>query len=249
MQNPDRVAAARAAIERHAAQAIVMDDGFQHRRLARDLDIVLVDALEPFGFDHVFPRGTLREPLAGFARAEVIVLSRADLVDAWSERRAIAERVRRSRGRCRSGSKRSHQPLRLRGPDGGEAPLDLLAGRRVAAFCGIGNPPAFAETLKRLGYDLVGLRAFADHHPYSADDLKSLSAWADRRASDAGLDGEGPGQNRAGLARRPAAVGGGDWFGDFDGRGPADGATRSARRVRALIRAMPDSAVPRCKPA
>ena len=60
----------------------MLDDGFQHRRIARDLDIVLLDALEPFGFGHVFPRGTLREPVEGLRRADVVVLSRADLLDA-----------------------------------------------------------------------------------------------------------------------------------------------------------------------
>ncbi len=65
VQNPDRVAAARDAIERHGCQLILLDDGFQHRRLGRDLDIVLLDASAPFGFEHVFPRGMLREPLAG----------------------------------------------------------------------------------------------------------------------------------------------------------------------------------------
>ncbi|MGA2798702.1 MAG: tetraacyldisaccharide 4'-kinase, partial [Thermoguttaceae bacterium] len=75
LQNPDRAAAAKIAIEELETQLIVMDDGFQHRRLARDLDIVLLDALEPFGFEHVFPCGTLREPLTGLRRADVVILS------------------------------------------------------------------------------------------------------------------------------------------------------------------------------
>ena len=80
VQDPDRVAAARRAIDEFHCRLILLDDGFQHRRIARDLDIVLLDALEPLGFGHVFPRGTLREPLEGLARADVVVLSRADLV-------------------------------------------------------------------------------------------------------------------------------------------------------------------------
>ncbi len=75
LQNPDRVAAAREAAESLGCRAIVLDDGFQHRRIARDLDIVLLDATEPFGFGHVFPRGTLREPIEGLRRAGVVVLS------------------------------------------------------------------------------------------------------------------------------------------------------------------------------
>src|SRR5207253_4833637 len=80
------------AIQNFNPQVLLLDDGFQHRRLARDLDIVLLDALEPFGFDHVFPRGTLREPLSGLRRAAVICLSRADAASA-AQRDAIRERV------------------------------------------------------------------------------------------------------------------------------------------------------------
>ncbi len=93
LENPDRVAAAREAVATLGCQAILLDDGFQHRRIARDLDIVLLDALAPFGFGHVFPRGTLREPLAGLRRADAVVLSRADLLDS-SEREEIWQTVR-----------------------------------------------------------------------------------------------------------------------------------------------------------
>ncbi|HWC89722.1 MAG TPA: tetraacyldisaccharide 4'-kinase, partial [Pirellulales bacterium] len=94
LQNPDRASAAHLAVEEFDCQAIVLDDGFQHRRLARDLDIVLLDACEPFGFGHVFPRGTLREPVCGLRRAHVVVLSRADMADA-AQRAAIRQRVLR----------------------------------------------------------------------------------------------------------------------------------------------------------
>ena len=92
VQDPDRVAAARRAIREFACQVLVLDDAFQHRRIGRNLDIVLLDALEPFGFEHVFPRGTLREPVEGLARADVVALSRADLLTA-QQRKAIRDRV------------------------------------------------------------------------------------------------------------------------------------------------------------
>ena len=92
VQNPDRVAGAERAIAEFGSRAIVLDDGFQHRRLDRNMDIVLLDALEPFGFEHVFPRGTLREPLSGLQRADVVCLSRADIVMP-AERAAIRSRV------------------------------------------------------------------------------------------------------------------------------------------------------------
>jgi tetraacyldisaccharide 4'-kinase len=176
VQNPDRVAAAETAVRDHGAQCIVMDDGFQHRRLARDLDIVLVDALEPFGLGHLFPRGTLREPLAALGRANVVVLSRADMVDD-EQRAAIRRRIETHAPRA-AWVEAIHQPLRLFAWDRTGPPLESLAGQRVAGFCGIGNPPAFAETLKRLGCQLVGLRTFADHWAYQAADLSSLVDWA-----------------------------------------------------------------------
>ena len=81
LQNPDRVAAARQAIRQFQCRAIILDDAFQHRRIGRDLDIVLLDAFEPLGFGHVFPRGTLREPLEGLRRADLVALSRADVLE------------------------------------------------------------------------------------------------------------------------------------------------------------------------
>ncbi len=94
VQNPNRVEAARMAVEEFACQAIVLDDAFQHRQIARDLDIVLLDALEPFGFEHVFPRGTLREPLVGLCRADIVVLTRADMI---SEQQRVAIKTRVAR--------------------------------------------------------------------------------------------------------------------------------------------------------
>ena len=80
LQGADRVRSARVAVEELESQIVVLDDGFQHRRLHRDLDIVLLDALDPFGRHRLFPRGLLREPVASLRRADVVVLSRADLV-------------------------------------------------------------------------------------------------------------------------------------------------------------------------
>lgn len=176
VQNVDRVAAARVAVDGHQAQVILLDDGFQHRRLARDLDIVLLDATDPFGFEHVFPRGTLREPLCGIARADVVVLSRADMLDEPG-REAIRKRV----ARLAPGAiwcEVEHRPARLVNSNGNRVDPGMLAGKRVAAFCGIGNPAGFRHTLDSLGCNVVGWRVFPDHHDYSRDDVSSLSEWA-----------------------------------------------------------------------
>jgi tetraacyldisaccharide 4'-kinase len=176
VQNPDRVAAARQAIAALGAQLIVLDDGFQHRRLGRDLDIVLLDALEPFGFGHVFPRGWLREPVEGLRRADVVVLSRADLVDA-AGRAALWQTIREHAPQA-IGAEVIHAPRRLISAAGAEMPLDAVRGQPVAAFCGIGNPAGFRHTLETCGCRLLGFRAFSDHHRYTPAELDQMSDWA-----------------------------------------------------------------------
>jgi tetraacyldisaccharide 4'-kinase len=176
VQNADRVAASKMAIEEFETQVIVLDDGYQHRRLARDLDIVLLDAADPFGLGRVFPRGMLREPLAGLKRSDVIVLSRADMVD--SARRAeIHATVKRYNADAEWAEVR-HAPQRLLSSTGDETSLDTLRGQRVAAFCGIGNPEGFRHTLAECGMDVAGFRSFGDHHSYTREDVESLRAWA-----------------------------------------------------------------------
>lgn len=170
----DRVAAAAVAVS-HGAGAIVLDDGFQHRRIARDLDIVTIDATDPFGCGHLFPRGMLREPLGGLARAQAVVLTRADAVEPDRRREILAALAASCRHRGpQVWAQAAHAPHRLRTQAGRELPLDAVRGRRVAAFCGIGNPAAFRHTLERLGADVVEFRAYPDHHAYTADDVAVL---------------------------------------------------------------------------
>jgi len=172
VQDRDRAAAARRAIEKFDPSVILLDDGFQHRRLARDLDIVLLDALEPFGFEHLVPRGTLREPLAGLARADVVCLSRADAIDA-SARQAIRERVKRIAPRA-AWCEVVHAASRLVNSSGQSQPLEYLAGKRVAAFCAIGNPAGYRHTLAATGCEVVYSREFADHYTFTATDLADI---------------------------------------------------------------------------
>lgn len=183
LQNPERRLAAREAIDRFGAQLILLDDAFQHRRLARDLDIVLVDALDPFGCEHVFPRGMLREPLTGFARAHVIALSRADAVDALTRKR-IRDRI----GQYNASAlwlELSHAPRALRSAGGMQMPLEKLAHQRLLAFCGIGNPAGFRHALESCGYSVVAFREFPDHHHYGAADLEELARLAETSGAEA----------------------------------------------------------------
>lgn len=184
LANRDRVAAAAAAMTT-GAEAIVLDDGFQHRRLARDLDIVAVDATDPFGCGRLFPRGLLREPLAGLVRADAVVLTRAALVD-QPRRQEIRDTLARvCQGRLPEvWAEAMHKPVGLRTATGEMLPLDRLRTTPTAAFSGIGNPAAFGESLHRLQADPLGLRAFPDHHRYTPSEVAELATWARRLGAE-----------------------------------------------------------------
>lgn len=183
LQDADRVLAARMAIEEFECQLVLLDDGFQHRRLARDLDIVLLDALEPWGYGHVFPRGALREPVESLSRAHVVVLSRRDLVGP-DERAKVRAQVARLAPQA-AWVEVSHRPQSLRDSEGREMPLDRLRGERVAAFCGIGNPQGFRGTLEQCGYEVAGFEALADHHRYTREDVSRLGGWGQQLGAKA----------------------------------------------------------------
>jgi tetraacyldisaccharide 4'-kinase len=175
----DRYAAGMLAIERFGADAIVLDDGFQHVQLARDLDILLLDASHPFGNGRVFPRGELRERPSAVARADAIVLTRWEAAAAPS--RLIPSLSRLTLPLFCS----QHRPLDLRVlSDGHILPLTSLKGRRLVAFCGIGTPRHFRLTLQRLGAEIVAFVAFPDHHPYRPSDIEHLIGIATQHGAD-----------------------------------------------------------------
>lgn len=173
-QDPDRVAAANSLTIAERVDAIVMDDGFQHRRLHRDLDIVLIDATNPFGYGYLLPRGLLREPLASLQRADVVIITRANLVRAQvlaEIERAIIDAAPQLVDHI------LHvvfQPTSLRNPDGTRMSLSDTMTRPVYLMAGIGNPDAFRITAVRAGIRVVGTSWFPDHHHYSSDDLNQV---------------------------------------------------------------------------
>lgn len=178
IQDPDRVKAAKIAVEELESQVIVLDDGLQHRRLHRDLEIVVIDATCPFGYDALLPRGMLREPLSSIRRADIAILSRCDVVDP-AQRAAIRRRYLQLNQRL-AWFESAHRARRLIGFQGRERiekPLDALQGKRVAAFCGIGNPQAFATTIRQCQADLVGFKPLSDHAAYDQPVMDDLVRW------------------------------------------------------------------------
>ncbi|MDR2117735.1 MAG: tetraacyldisaccharide 4'-kinase [Planctomycetaceae bacterium] len=170
--NRNRIVAAREFFDSQNVDLLILDDAFQHRRIARNLDIVLLDALEPFGYEHIFPRGMLRESITSLRRAEVVFLSRADLVDE-SQRRKIQNRVLTYSPNILWGEI-VHEPQSLVSFSKTETDISAIRNKRILAFCGIGNPNAFRQTLERCGAKVVELIPFPDHHQFNADDLNGL---------------------------------------------------------------------------
>ena len=175
VQNPDRIAAAEEALSANSRQVLILDDAFQHRRIARDIDIVLLDALEPFGYEHLLPRGLLREPIESLSRAQVVALSRADAVDR-AKREAIRRRVAAVAPHA-VWLELAHQPVGFINSSGARELLDLLRVQKIAAFCGIGNPAGFRHTLQSCGLEIAGFRELPDHFAYPPDELARLEAW------------------------------------------------------------------------
>ena len=169
--DPDRV---RGAHHLHAegVQWIVLDDGFQHRRLRRALDIVLVDVTQPFGFGHLLPRGLLREPVSALRRAHVGILTRCDQIDPEEVRRL--KLLLEQRAPHMTFWRSTHRPTGFRSVHGAHD-LEYLAGTRVRLLSGIGNPEAFERTATSLGLSVEEHVRFPDHHRYRAADLESLA--------------------------------------------------------------------------
>ena len=165
---PDRSLVGLRAISLFGADVIVLDDGMQHHRLARDVEIVTLDGSEGLGNGWVLPRGPLRERLGSLRRADAVIVVDGPLAETDAARlRRHAPRVRRQAARRAA---RSLRPLA-----GGRAePPSRLAGRRVGLLCAIARPDSLRRTVEALGAEVVAERCFADHHAYSRRDLVGL---------------------------------------------------------------------------
>jgi tetraacyldisaccharide 4'-kinase len=166
----DRHRAAVLAQQRFKTDTIVLDDGFQHIRLKRDLDIVLVDAVDPFGNGKLFPAGVLREPLTALARANVVLITSADKADDLDG----LKRVIRRNTRARIFTARQLPKDLTEIASGAASPHDALRGTAVLAFSGIARPASFTALLRSLGADIRAEIAYPDHYAYKKSDLTTL---------------------------------------------------------------------------
>jgi tetraacyldisaccharide 4'-kinase len=158
---------------------VILDDGFQHLALRRDVDILLLDAADPFGGGALPPRGRLREPLSALARADAFVFTRVDRAE--PSRAARAELARWNpdapvfTARIRATGLRDERGSAVSG--------SLLSSRRFLAVCGIANPGGFTASVADLDLAPEELLAFPDHHRYGRRDLQRIHRAADRTGS------------------------------------------------------------------
>lgn len=179
VQDPDRARGGRRLVEL-GADWIVMDDGFQHRRLHRDTDLLCLDAAAPFADGRLLPAGDLREAPASLRRAQAVILTRADRLGA-EERARVAARVGAALGPgvpvfCAQHAARDV----LARPDGAALPLAAVRGRRVVLLCAIGRPESFVETAQGLGAEVVDAVRYRDHHQFTPAELRDAVDRAQR---------------------------------------------------------------------
>ena len=182
--DPDRIAAAHDVLACDSrVDVLVLDDGFQHRQVYRDLDIVLVDATEPFGFGHVLPRGLLREPKRNLRRADAIIVTRADQVSGEAVAQldrtieALAGRPPTAHAVCRW--------IELVDQNDQPTPLEALASLNVLAAAGIGNNAAFARSVDEHAGSVAAAIEYPDHHAYTRQDLDHVLTRARQADADA----------------------------------------------------------------
>ena len=176
----DRVKSGRYAIEKFGCDLLLLDDGFQYWDLrGRRHDVVLIDRQQPFGNEHLLPRGTLREPPSHLARAHTIFITKSD-----GNTKALRERIA-GLNPTAAIIECVHEPMYFEDVFTGERRgLDLLKGKKVASLSGIAQPESFEQSLVRLGGELVYTKRFADHHRFTQQEILNALNRAKKRQAD-----------------------------------------------------------------
>jgi tetraacyldisaccharide 4'-kinase len=180
--NPDRVAGAEATGAEAGADCVVLDDGFQHRRLRRDLDVVVIDALDPWGGGWVLPVGRLREPLGGLARAHLFVISRSNQVPSSEVERI--EGVLSEYAPEATVLRAAVKPESVVYPGERRENAEALAYHAVLPVCGIGNPATFLRCVEQLAGRVCPAMVFRDHQRYNRRHVRKVIAVARRSGAD-----------------------------------------------------------------
>lgn len=178
----DRTRSSHRAIKLYGSDTAVLDDGFQHWEMSRDLDIVLVDSRNPFGNGRLFPRGILREPKAGLSRAGIVVFTKTN--KKVFDLGILKDEIRNINSKA-DFIEAAHVPkyvydIRARK----RSDISVIRGRRLVLISSIGDPAYFEETARELGADVAEHIVFADHHNYVPADMKRILKRCDERSFD-----------------------------------------------------------------
>ena len=180
----DRVKNGEIAIRDFDVDCLLLDDGFQHLKLKRDLDIVVIDSLNPFGGENLIPRGSLREPLKNLGRADLFIISHCNQSNEQAIKSIYTKlnHINSDAPVCES----IHRPVHLESiTDGSIQGPEWLMGKRIYGLSAIGNPESFTYTLKGLGADLIKHRKFHDHHNYNREEIDDVVSEAKTLGADA----------------------------------------------------------------
>jgi tetraacyldisaccharide 4'-kinase len=178
----DRVSTGRLLEEKYGLDTLVLDDGFQQFRLARDLDLVLIDAMNPFGNEALVPLGKLREPIAALSRASAFVITRTECNRPI---KGIEHRLRECNPKAPIFRSRVVPEVWVNLTTGETYPPDSIPYKKILAFCGLGNPISFWRTLDGLGLHPEETLEFGDHHRYSAQEIRRMGLLVRARRLDA----------------------------------------------------------------
>jgi len=169
----NRQRAALRAVREHGVDTVILDDALQQWRLIKDLEIVTIDATNPFGNRCLLPRGLLRQPLSSLKAADIFVLTKVNLAAELKSTKETLSKLNPGAGIVES----VHQPIGFYayGNPDNLLPMESLAGKRAIIFCGIGDPQSFAALIRGLGVTIEQFFQFPDHHHYSASDLRKIT--------------------------------------------------------------------------
>jgi len=177
--DPDRMRAARKAIAEFKSDTVILDDGFQQWHIKKDIEIVTIDATNPFGNSHLLPRGILREPLSSLRRADLFVLTKTNLNPDTQDIKDFLLDLNPHAWIIEA----FHEPVgfyRFNEPEN-ILPLDYFKGKKVGLFCGIADPDSFEALISSLGAKIGYSRNFRDHHQYKPEDIETLMTEAKER--------------------------------------------------------------------
>ncbi len=178
----NRARSGRRAIKLYGSDTAILDDGFQHWELSRDLDIVLIDSRNPFGNGSLFPRGVLRERISSLKRADIVVLTKVNPASGGTE--PLRSRIRKISGDVEI-LETVHRPGHFYDTkQRKDVDLSKVSGKRVILLSSIGDPEYFEDTVKGLGAAVIEHIAFGDHHNYSESDKSRITKRLSERAFD-----------------------------------------------------------------